>query len=72
MGETSDAASSRMIQMRTVVETMTTVSPDGNTTVKTTKTIDEFVLKESRHLTANQKCDALPVAKANQALEPLK
>lgn len=41
---------------------MTTVSPDGCTTVKTTKTIDDFVFKESRHLTANQKCDVLPEA----------
>lgn len=54
MGETSDAARSRMIQTRTVVETMITVSPDGCTTVKTTKTIDYFVFKESRHLTGNQ------------------
>lgn len=62
MEETSDAARSRMIQTRTVVETMITVSPDGCTTVKTTKTIDDFVFKESRHLTANQKCDVLPEA----------
>lgn len=67
MRETSDAARSRLVQMRTVIETMTTVSPDGFFTVKTTKTIDQFVLKESRHLTANQKCDVLPVTKAKQA-----
>lgn len=62
MEETSDAARSRMIQTRTVVETMITVSPDGCTTVKTTKTIDYFVFKESRHLTGNQRCDVLPEA----------
>lgn len=68
MGETSDEAKARLVQMRTVVETFTTVTPDGITTVKTTKTIDEVVRKESRQLTTNK----TSTAKGKKALEPPK
>lgn len=68
MGKTSNEAKARLVHMRTVVETFTTATPDGITTVKTTRTIDEVVRKKSRHLTTNRKA----TTKRKRALEPPK